>query len=150
MGFNKKTLVGDVLNDQRLPRREIVENGPFTFFRLSAAEMDFFFPVRQSAHCCQAATRGQSECGEQRRALAAGKQPCCECDKEGGLSHNSACSRCNISPRGIREPAVENTEWVRGRTIGKPLSIYSRVVKTPLIVAPTLNPTRPLALKNQL
>lgn len=59
-------------------------------------------------------------------ALAAGKQPCCECDKEGGLSHNSACSRCNISPRGIREPAVENTERVRGRTIGKPLSIYSR------------------------
>lgn len=85
LGFNKKTLVGDALNDQRLPRRKIVEKWPIYFLPPLGCLNGFLFPpVRQLAHCSWAATRGQSECGEERRALAAGKQPCCERDKEGG------------------------------------------------------------------
>lgn len=45
LGFNKKTLVGDVLNDQRLPRREIVEKWPIYFLAPFGCRNGFLFPM---------------------------------------------------------------------------------------------------------
>lgn len=83
LGFNKKTLVGDALNDQRLPHWEIVEKWPIYFPSSPRLPKWISFPpVQLTAHCRWVAARGQSKFGEQRSAVTAGKQPRSKRDKK--------------------------------------------------------------------
>lgn len=81
LGFNKKTLEGDVLNDQRLSHQKIVEKWPIYFLPPFGRLNGFLFLVRSQCTAAKRTLEGRVS-AENRGGSRSGEQSCWECDKE--------------------------------------------------------------------
>lgn len=81
LGFNKKTLEGDVLNDQRLPHQKIVEKWPIYFLPPFGCLNGFLFLVRNQCTAAKRTLEGRVS-AENRGGSRSREQSCWECDKE--------------------------------------------------------------------
>lgn len=129
---------------------KLQKNGPFTILRLSAAEMDFFFTFSSRRTAVKRPLEGRvsaenrggrSQQGSSRAASAIRKE----------AFHTTRSAVGAIFLRG----ASGSLRWKirsgsEGGQSGGRYRFIPSVVKTPLIAAPTLNPTRSLALKESV